>query len=182
MVQPRMTMAEAHTHQTFTALMRALSYPGRIFGLPAGGLGAFGAIADALVDLETSYYTNHAELRSMLARTGGCPLAVELAMYQFYPRLDQMAARLLADAPVGTYSYPDESATLVIGCTLSAGRALRLTGPGIAAVSHLWVDGIPESLWALREQVCRYPLGWDLLLISDDQVVGLPRTTRIEVE
>lgn len=182
MVQPRMTTAEAYTQQTFTTLMRALSYPGRVFRLPASGIDAFGAIADALVDLETSYYTNHAELRTMLARTGGRALAVELAMYQFYPRLDQLAVRLLADAPVGTYSYPDESATLAIGCTLGAGRALRLNGPGIAAVEYLWVDGIPDPLWALREQVCRYPLGWDLLLVSGDQVLGLPRTTRIEVE
>jgi alpha-D-ribose 1-methylphosphonate 5-triphosphate synthase subunit PhnH len=49
-------------------------------------------------------------------------------------------------------------------------------------VTDLWVDSIPETFWALREQTCRYPLGWDVLLVSNDRVAGLPRTTRIEVE
>ena len=182
MAQPSMTAAEARTHETFTALMWALSYPGRIFGLPASGLGAFDAIAAALVDLETSYYTDHAALGRHLARTGGRARPIETAMYQFYPALGEAALSLLRDAPVGTYSYPDESATLVVGCALGAGRGLRLAGPGIAGVEHLWVDGIPEGFWALREQVCRYPLGWDILLVSGDQLAGLPRTTRIEVE
>ncbi len=44
-------------------------------------------------------------------------------------RLHQL--RRLARAPVGTYQYPDESATLVVGCALGAGRELRLSGPGV---------------------------------------------------
>jgi alpha-D-ribose 1-methylphosphonate 5-triphosphate synthase subunit PhnH len=182
MAQPSMTTVEARTHATFTALMRALSYPGRVFRLPADGIGAFDAIVAALVDLETSYYTDHAALGRLLASTGGRARPIEAAMYQFYPTLGEAALSLLKDAPIGTYSYPDESVTLMIGCALGAGQALRLAGPGIAGVEHLWVDGIPETFWALREQVCRYPLGWDILLVSGDQVAGLPRTTRIEVE
>jgi len=40
---------------------------------------------------------------------------------------------------------------------------------------------IPDPFWALRAQICRYPLGWDVLLVAGDRVVGLPRTTQIEV-
>jgi len=35
--------------------------------------------------------------------------------------------------------------------------------------------------WTLREQICRFPLGWDTLLVAADRVLGLPRTTQIEV-
>jgi alpha-D-ribose 1-methylphosphonate 5-triphosphate synthase subunit PhnH len=181
MTVPIPTAAEARSHQTFNALLWAFSYPGRRFSLPVDGLGAFGAIAEALVDLETSYYTDDAELQPTLLRTGGRARPVEAAMYQFYPALGDTGIRLL-EAPAGSYAYPDEAATLVIGCTLGAGRALRLNGPGIHGVAHLWLDDIPDWFWPLREQVCRYPLGWEVVLVSGDQLVGLPRTTHIEVE
>ena len=102
-------------------------------------------------------------------------------MYQFYPQLNAATLALLGDAPAGTYTYPDESATLLLGCTLGVGSRLRLRGPGIATFAELRIDGIPKAFWALREQVCRYPLGWDVLLVADNRVVGLPRTTQIEV-
>jgi len=96
--------------------------------------------------------------------------------------LTETTIPLLAEVPVGTYTYPDQSATLVIGCRLGAGRQLRLTGPGIASAVRLRIDGIPEAFWPLRDHACRYPLGWDVVLVSGDQVAGLPRTTHAEVE
>jgi alpha-D-ribose 1-methylphosphonate 5-triphosphate synthase subunit PhnH len=182
MAAPAISAAEARRHETFTALMWALSQPGQIHRLPASGLAAFGAIADALIDLETSYYTDHPALGQLLARTGARALPRWLAMYQFYPELEAATVPALSEASTGTYSYPDESATLIVGCTLGAGRPLRLSGPGIATVTDLWVDRIPENFWSLRERICRYPLGWDVQLVSDDRVAGLPRTTRVEVE
>ena len=103
-------------------------------------------------------------------------------MYQFYPQLSAASLSPLGDAPAGTYSYPDESATLVIGCAIGVGRPLRLSGPGIATVSDVWLDGVPEAFWPLRERICRFPLGWDVLLVAEDRVMALPRTTKIEVE
>ncbi|MEO7911681.1 MAG: phosphonate C-P lyase system protein PhnH [Roseiflexaceae bacterium] len=181
MSTPTMSAGEARAQTTFTALMWALSQPGQAHVLPAGGLAAFSMIADALIDLETSYFTDHPELQQLLARSGARARPTSAAMYQFYPQLNAAALALLGDAPTGTYSYPDESATLIVGCALGAGRRLRLRGPGIATVTELWIDGIPEPFWTLREQMCLYPLGWDTVLVADDHVLGLPRTTQIEV-
>src|SRR5579859_3667690 len=118
---PPMTASEIHSHATWTALLWAISYPGRPRQLPAQDLHAFQAIAEALIDLETSYYVAMPELEAILARTGGRARPAAEALYQFYPVLSPEALATVQAAPVGSYLYPDESATLVIGCTLGDG-------------------------------------------------------------
>jgi len=181
MATPVMSPLELRQHAAFTALMWALSYPGRPQQLPARGLAAFGAIAEALVDLETGYFTPDAALAAALAATGGRTLTPDRAPYQFYPRLTATELDALRLAPVGTYAYPDLGATLVLGCALGSGPTLSLTGPGISGSVQLRVEGLPEQLWALRTAAGPFPLGWDLLLVDGDQVVGLPRSTAVEV-
>lgn len=181
MTYVNMTEHEARAQRTFTALMWALSHPGRARVLPAAGAGAFVAVAEALIDLETSYFASEPELDRALARSGARRRGPADAFYQFYPVLDAAHLAALGDAPVGTYTYPDRSATLVIGARLDLGTALRLTGPGIVQPIDLLVGGLPVEFWSLRAQAIRYPLGWDVFLIDGDRVVGLPRTTSLEV-
>lgn len=178
---PTMSTSEMRTRQTFAALMWALNYPGRTYTLPGYGLEVFTAIAEALVDLETSCYTTFPGLQGSLMHTGARMRPPDAAQYHFYPELNDAILPLLGEAPIGNYAYPDESATLVIGCTLGVGQLLRLSGPGVSARNAIWVKGIPESFWTLRDHACQYPLGWDVFLVSQNQVVGLPRTTCIEV-
>lgn len=181
METPRMTAAEARSQQVFTAIMWSLSYPGRPHALPERGLAAYSAIAATLVDLETSYYTNDDALAPLLAHTGGIARPSDQALYQFYPRLASSMLVELGNAPVGSYTYPDESATIIIGCSFGTGNQLELHGPGIASTNSLLVDGIPPAFWPLRARACRFPLGWDVLLVGEGTVAGLPRTTQIEV-
>jgi alpha-D-ribose 1-methylphosphonate 5-triphosphate synthase subunit PhnH len=68
------------------------------------------------------------------------------------------------------------------GCTFASGTWLELEGPGIQSKTSLWVDGIPHEFWTLRAEKCSYPLGWDIFLVSGNRVIGLPRTTRLEVK
>jgi alpha-D-ribose 1-methylphosphonate 5-triphosphate synthase subunit PhnH len=177
-----MNTEETLAHETFTALMWALSHPGQARSLPEAGLAAFAAIADALVDLETSYYTPDAALAPYLARTGARGRAPQSAMYQFYPTLQERDVESINIAPVGTHAYPDESATLVIGCVFGRGVRLSLRGPGLRDRAELVVDGLPTAFWRLRSRIIRYPLGWDVFLVAGDQVIGLPRTTTVEVD
>jgi alpha-D-ribose 1-methylphosphonate 5-triphosphate synthase subunit PhnH len=57
-----------------------------------------------------------------------------------------------------------------------------LTGPGIQDVTHLAVDGLPadfQAQWAANH--ASFPRGVDLFLTTQNQLVGLPRTTSIQL-
>lgn len=175
---PFYSPAEALARETFLALMWALSYPGRAQALPAVASDPFVAIAETLLDLETSYYTPDAALAAALARTGARALPADAAAYHFYPALP--ALELLKAASVGTMLYPDTAAALVIGCQFDAGVSARLSGPGIQGSAALRVD-LPAAFFELRAACMRYPLGWDVFLVDGARVIGLPRTTMIEL-
>jgi alpha-D-ribose 1-methylphosphonate 5-triphosphate synthase subunit PhnH len=178
---PTFHASEARQHATFTALMWALSYPGRVQTLPTTGLTAFAAIAEALVDLETSYYCADPELATLLAQTGGRLLPIAQAAYQFYPQLDEHTLESLTQAPIGSFADPEDGATLVLGCRSGAGQRCVLRGPGIQGTSEMLIAGLPTAFWELRARSINYPLGWDCFLVAGDQLIGLPRTTIVEV-
>lgn len=180
MTYPTMQTQEARANTTFRALLWALSHPGSIQTISAGEAGML-AIAEALLDLETSYYSPDPELHSQLFRTGARPRSATEAAYQFYPSLGDADLETLQHAPIGSYGYPDAAATLIIGCRFGAGRPLVLRGPGINGETELRVDQMPASLWQLRAETGRYPLGWDMFLCDGNRMVGLPRTTTLEV-
>ncbi|MFV9506069.1 MAG: phosphonate C-P lyase system protein PhnH [Oscillochloridaceae bacterium umkhey_bin13] len=180
MVTPVMRPDEAQQRNAFMAMLWALSYPGRPQRLAVSGLAAFSLIGATLVDLETGFFTPDPTLAAELALTGGRSLPPDQAPYQFYPRVTTDDLPRLAQAPVGTYRDPDLGATLVLGCQFTMGTTLLLSGPGLAQPRTLAVAGLPEQLWALR-QATSYPRGWDLVLLDGSQMVGLPRTTRLEV-
>lgn len=171
---PVQTAFEAGTHATFEALMWAFSYPGRIRALGGG----FASVSDALLDLETSAYTADPIFEDHLRATGAKIKALEDADYVFLPALHDLAP--LRAIKRGTTLEPDRAATLVIGARLETGTRLHLTGPGIQSSLELRID-LPLEFWGLREEVVSYPIGWDVLLIDGSRVLGLPRTTRIEV-
>jgi alpha-D-ribose 1-methylphosphonate 5-triphosphate synthase subunit PhnH len=176
-----MSVEEARTHDTFMALMWGLSYPGRTVTLPTTGLSLFFLIAESLVDLETSYYTPDIGLHQQVAQLGARAFSSALAAYQFYPQLDEAGLAVLRQAPVGSHQAPDEAATLVLGVEFGSGQRLRLSGPGVQEPAELSVHGLPEAFWSSRQAACHYPLGWDVFLVGGDRVVGLPRTTVVEV-
>lgn len=85
---------------------------------------------------------------------------------------------------LGTLPCPDQSATLVI-CVdrLAEGPLeLRFQGPGVDGTEEIAVSGLDRS-WLDRraEWVAQFPLGVDAFLIDSKSVLGIPRTTRIEV-
>lgn len=168
------TPFEAGTHATFEALMWAFSYPGRVRALEGG----FRAVADALLDLETSVYTDDAALETHLRATGAKLKSLGDAEYVFLPALRDHEP--LRDVRRGSTLYPDHAATLMIGAKLETGTKLRLTGPGIQTALELQID-LPLEFWQVRDEVIAYPIGWDVLIVDGSRVLGLPRTTRIEV-
>jgi alpha-D-ribose 1-methylphosphonate 5-triphosphate synthase subunit PhnH len=189
---PLSTAAETQARETFQALMGALSNPGRIFTLPGGALTTAEScvqIGRTLLDLETSFYTPDRILRTSLEQSGARFRTPASAAYLFLPDLalfEPMMLRqtldIIAQAAVGTITDPDEGATLIIAGEVGNGQRLQLVGPGIQHSHELYVDHLPIEFWRLRADKIHYPLGIDIFLVAGNQIVGLPRTTTVEIE
>ena len=179
MTFPLYTAAEAQSRETFLALMWALSYPGRVHQLPRE-VDAFTLIAETLLDLETSYFTPDESLGAILANTGAHARQASDAAYHFYEQLTETTLSNVRQASIGTILYPDTAATLVMGCILNNGTEFVLSGLGVNGQQMLQIGGLPHAFWTMRETACKYPLGWDVFLVDGQQVIGLPRSTRVE--
>ena len=189
---PISTAAETAARRTFQALLTALSNPGRSVTLPVAPDSTYDScvqIGATLLDLETSFYTPHAALRTALAATGARIRPPAQAAYLFWPASTAFVGSSLhatldaiAQAAVGTITDPDQGATLIVACTLGQGWRLQLHGPGIQYRQPLLVDQLPLDFWQVRAAKVHYPLGIDLFLVDGNQIVGLPRTTLIEIE
>ncbi|EGA64395.1 phosphonate C-P lyase system protein PhnH [Vibrio brasiliensis LMG 20546] len=91
----------------------------------------------------------------------------------------------------GNEEYPDSSTTVIvelnalsIASESTASQVLRLTGPGIK--THVEIDSgsMPTSLMTFleqRQERYTFPRGIDLLLVSGETLLAIPRTTKIEV-
>lgn len=172
---PVYSQSEAAQHATFAALMGSLSTPGRIYDLPAGD--AFDLIAEALLDLETTWYTPNPKLADRLTQTGARALTADTAAYHFYT--GELDLRSIQQAHIGDMLYPDSAATLIIACDFHLGEEPTQvwTGAGIKGVQHVSFT-LADEFWMLRKRNT-YPLGWDVLFTDGRRVMGLPRTTRV---
>lgn len=176
---PAQTPQEARTQSTFRSLMWALSYPGKPYPLPSGAAPLF-VVGEVLLDLATRFFTPDPALRGLFIEAGARFSEPAQADYLFFPSMGQADLAPIAQAQRGELLYPDRGATLVLGAS-PHGPARRWSGPGIQGSHTVSVGGLPEEFWQLREATLRYPLGWEVLLVMDSQVLGLPRTTRVAV-
>jgi alpha-D-ribose 1-methylphosphonate 5-triphosphate synthase subunit PhnH len=168
---------ELRSNATFEALMWALSRPGDIRDMPETGLAA---IAETLVDLECVVFADDADLRSQIAATGAL-VADDLSQadHVFLSSLEGMEARL-ATIRCGSALYPDDGATLVANVRHGIGQRVRLSGPGVDGTLDVTL-GISPGFWAMRAMLCAYPEGFDMLLVDGRSVIGIPRSTLVEV-
>lgn len=169
---------EVRTNATFEALMWALSRPGTPQDLPFADPAA---IAEALLDRECRVFCDDPTLAAKIAGFGAALVPVALADHSFLALSGSDGLAQLAQVPVGSDLYPDAGATVVAAARLGTGQRLRLTGPGIETHLDIAIGGLAEGIWPLRASRCRYPAGFDLFLICGGQVIGLPRSTQIEV-
>ncbi|WP_291431224.1 phosphonate C-P lyase system protein PhnH [Deinococcus sp.] len=178
MATPVQTPFEAKTQEVFTALLWALSRPGEVQAIPAGD-DAFALIGETLLDLESSFYTPDETLRERLLLTGAPHVPATEAEYLFFSVWNDDAREAIRQARRGDALYPDRAATLVLPAGFS-GQVWVWRGPGINGEAHMSVT-LPDDLAELREEAVQYPLGWDAFLVGECRVMGLPRTTQIEV-
>lgn len=190
---PRPSPGDLVEREVFLALMWASARPGEVRSFSCGeenvrlnpDLRGHACVGKALLDLETSFYTPHLQLRQALLISGARLLGPEKAAYHFYPEIDEEILAQIAMAPLGNRLYPETAATLVLSARLGRGVRLEIKGPGVKGSRQLEVEGIPPTLWALRNDRWDFPLGWDLFLLECQgdvcRVVGIPRSSRVEV-
>lgn len=175
---PRRGAEEIRTNASYEALMWALARPGTIRTLPEPGMEA---IAETLIDRECRVFSQDAALLPAIAATGATIAPAEAADHAFLSPDGTAGLSALSLLPVGSHAYPDEGATIFAAARLGEGRRLRLSGPGIETTVDAMVGGLPDEIWAIRSARCVYPTGFELFLIDGDRVLGLPRSTTIEV-
>lgn len=169
--------AELRSNSTFEALMWALARPGEVRTMPEPGLAP---LVEALVDIECRAFGDTAELRRLIGETRAeVAESAGAADHVFLERLpDDLTP--LSFLRCGSALYPDDGATVGIAAQIGQGQRLRLSGPGIDGVREIAL-ALPAEFWRLRDELCLYPEGFDLFVVDGTDVVGLPRSTQIEV-
>lgn len=175
----------------FRVLLEAQAEPGRIMTVAAPveipptplGRAAIG-IGLALLDFETPVWLDQAAEPAFahFRFHCQCPSAPSRLDAVFAFAGSAAALPPLNGFALGSDAYPDRSATLVVEAEmLCSDGDLILSGPGVPRRRPLGVGGVPRRLWHEREALAAlFPRGLDLILTCGDQLVALPRTTRVE--
>jgi alpha-D-ribose 1-methylphosphonate 5-triphosphate synthase subunit PhnH len=169
--------------QVFRGLMEVMSRPGKIINLAvlSDNASPARALLATLLDAEVNLCDHHALLDESdwpLLQTE--KVAVEHARYI----LCRGESTIDFEPMLGELSSPEHSATIVLVVeNLSEGsNHLSLRGPGVKSEISVKIAGLNRDWLTQREQwISSFPLGVDLLLVDDSQLMALPRTTKIEV-
>jgi alpha-D-ribose 1-methylphosphonate 5-triphosphate synthase subunit PhnH len=186
------------TQAVFRTLLDALARPGTIgvidTPLPAAkaadaspapaGLAAFASLL-ALADYATPVWLaqHDAALAAALRFHAGAPLAQEPRAAAFAYVHDAASLPPLEAFESGTPESPEQSATVFVRVdALAGGAPLTLRGPGIETTRSIAPVGLPERFWRERAALAsHFPCGIDFYLVCGDRLMGLPRTTLVEM-
>jgi alpha-D-ribose 1-methylphosphonate 5-triphosphate synthase subunit PhnH len=182
----------AHDSQRlFRAVLEGFSHPGRIVALPQppAGVGPLSAAATAfvltLVDRDTPLWLAPAfdadAVRDFVRFHTGAPIVAGKGDALF-ALLTPDRAPLLDGFAIGTDSYPDRSATLIVELpSLSTGPERFLRGPGIQSRAAARLDGLSDSFWAeWKANNALFPCGVDLVFTAGSALLALPRSIVVE--
>ncbi|PTB20989.1 phosphonate C-P lyase system protein PhnH [Trinickia symbiotica] len=177
----------------FRVLLEALARPGTAYSIdveldddaqrrwPAA---AFAAML-TLVDFSTPVWLQqHDESLAQAIRFHtGAPLTDEPEAASFAYIADAASLPAPDTFSLGTPEEPQGSATLLIRVdALEGGRPLTLSGPGIRSSVRVGPVGIADMFWHARAALsAQAPCGLDCYLVCGRSVVGIPRTTRVEL-
>ncbi|PPI83072.1 phosphonate C-P lyase system protein PhnH [Marinobacter maroccanus] len=180
-LQPDSVWSPLFQQRAFRALMTAFSFPGRRQPLPPC-VDAKGpaCIAAVLCDNEVTLADpDHLIQPDDIRRLGIGEASVENAGFII---ADGSRAPSFEPA-LGSLAEPEQGATLIIRVASLDGTTafpLTLRGPGIEGTQSLGLRGLHDGWLAERARWNRnFPMGVDLILVDDTQVVALPRTTQI---
>ncbi|SAK94878.1 carbon-phosphorus lyase complex subunit [Caballeronia hypogeia] len=185
--------------RVFRALLDALSRPGRIVAIDAAlpdnhamrdglagrvPLAAFASLL-ALTDYSTPVFIERDDhvLGDALRFHASAPLTKERRAAAF-AYIDEASNMPPLDAfSHGEPESPEEAATLFIRVpSLTTGEPLVWRGPGIAESRTVGIAGLTREFWRQRAALTAlFPCGIDCYFVAGGSLVGLPRTTHVEV-
>jgi alpha-D-ribose 1-methylphosphonate 5-triphosphate synthase subunit PhnH len=177
---------------TFRSVMDAMARPGTVqrieasSGVPAPLMRGSAAIALTLFDQDTPVWldaklTATTDVAKWIKFHTSAPVIADAAACSFAVIADASALPAFDSFAFGSGEYPDRSSTIILQVTsLTEGPAYQLSGPGIDGTLILRAAiGVPDLLDRLALNAKLFPRGIDLVLVSGDNVVALPRTTRV---
>lgn len=176
MLAPVPTDDDLRDTLAFEALMWAMARPGEVTDLPTG----LRDLVPALLDRECRVMLDDPLLATLVMATGASLVAAHHADHAIclHP---QACLSVMQALSAGSALYPDDGATLVVSARIGLGQAVRLTGPGIETEKIVRIGELPKGFFELRAQKCRYPEGIELVIVDEQRLMALPRSTKIEV-
>ncbi|TDV15058.1 phosphonate C-P lyase system protein PhnH [Paraburkholderia caballeronis] len=184
------------TQAVFRALLDALARPGSIGtietplpaadanGVARAGLAACASLL-ALCDYATPVWLAQPDpaLAAALRFHADAPFAASAADAAFVYVHDAAALPPLDAFHCGTPESPETSATVLVRVdALTGGAPLTLSGPGIDGTRTIAPAGLPARFWPERAALAPlFPCGLDFYLVCGASLIGLPRTTHVEI-
>src|SRR6266403_391729 len=177
---------------TFRSVMDAMGRPGsgqRVVaaaGAPAAMMRGSAAIALTLFDHDTPVWldplmSGTSDVTKWLQFHTGAPVVADSQICSFALIGDARVLPALDRFAFGTNEYPDRSTTLILQVeSLTQGPGLELRGPGIDGTAVLQAAIQPADLFErLAINAVLFPRGIDVVLVHEDSIVAIPRTTRL---
>ena len=175
----------------FRGVLDAFSHPGRIAELPDAPAGP-GTLSPAAVaflltfaDRETPLWleagVDKQAVRDFLRFHAGAPI-VQAREAATFGVIIGGGGEPFAGFAIGTDTYPDRAATLVIEVpALEGGRDTTWRGPGIDGAVRVAIDGLGDGFWpAWAANHALFPCGVDLVFASGSRLIALPRSVAVE--
>jgi len=177
---------------TFRSVMDAMARPGSIqriaavAGAPGAMMRGAAAMALTLFDHDTPVWldplmSGTPDVTKWLKFHTGAPVTANSSICSFAMIGDPRALPALDRFAFGSNEYPDRSTTLILQVeSLSQGPAFELRGPGIDGTAVLQAAVQPADLFERLEiNQTLFPRGIDVVLVADDAIAAIPRTTRL---
>ena len=177
---------------TFRSVMSAMARPGSVqrmpatAGAPVAMMRGAAAIALTLVDHDTPIWLDPAmsatpDVSKWLKFHTSAPVITDSSIASFALLGDPANLPPLDRFAFGSNEYPDRSTTLILQVeSLTQGAPVELRGPGIDGTATLRAGIRPRDLFErLAVNSTLFPRGIDVVLVHDDAIVAIPRTTRL---
>jgi alpha-D-ribose 1-methylphosphonate 5-triphosphate synthase subunit PhnH len=177
------------SQQAFSAALQALSRPGQplALGAPIDGVNLQPAMAYLLLTLtddDTPVWWQHPDPQTeqWLRFHTSAPVTLASGDASFAVLTDLATLPALDCFSAGSAVSPELSTTLLIEvASFDTGPWLQWSGPGLREPIEVQVAGLPDSFWSQwRDNSAGFPQGVDVIFCCAGQVMGLPRTTRVQ--